>query len=162
MLSNRTKKYAEKLNYQGHRHPVIKLMLLVLSLLSDFRERKETDKDPGRFLSTLGFPEDDRRRLTSNTAAAYFGQGYFRKEDAPEVLRLIGFTKKSAEAFGEYNIILEIFSLKSSRKDQEPLSVEEIVRDLRFSKEGQVVLRQMHRLFEGRMTTLYYRYFEER
>lgn len=162
MLSNRTKNYAEKLNYQGHRHPVIKIMLIVLEILSDLEDRKKTEEDPERFLSTLGFHEDDRQRLLKKTSGAYWGQGCFFNEDVQEIFRLIGLTEKSFKTFGGYDIILKIFSLKSSKKDEGTLSVEEIIEKSYFSKEGRDLLKQMYPLFERKITTLYYRYFEIR
>lgn len=155
-LSNRTKKYAQNLNYQGHRHPVIKAMLTIFEILSDYESRTKDGEDADRFLSTLGFNKNDRESLTRKSSRAFWGQGHFTNDDTPELFSLIGVTNENAKVFNGYNIVWEVFSSKGSNTG-------EIFDNLYgISKEGRKLLTQMSGLFENAITKLYYRYFEVR
>ncbi len=158
MLSKNTIKYAEMLNYQGHRHPVIKVMVIILVILSDFESRKKTDEDPEKFLSTLGFNKEDRNQLLKTGPEAFSGRGFFFKDDSSEVLSLIGLTEKSNEMLEKYNVILNVFSSKKG-KELNSFSTEDIIDGLCFTHEGKNLLKQMSSLYNNNIVLLYYHYF---
>lgn len=144
------------MNYQGHRHPVIKAMLTVLELLSDYESRTKTDEDPTRFLSMLNFSEDDIKNLLKKSSRVFYGRGHFTSNDSRELFHRINASVVTVTAFNEYDIIWEMFSSKG-------IDVAEVFKKLySFSEEGRNSLTQINNLQEPEIVTLYYRYFNVR
>lgn len=153
ILSNRTRNYAASLKNYGYRHPVIKAMLTVFSVLSEYQTRANKGEDADKFLSTLGFNEKDRKYLSAKYSAAFYGQGYFTDYNIPELFALIGVTEENAKILNGFNVIWVIFSSKAQ-------TASEIIKRLfGLSKEGQDTLVQMSNLFENAFPKLYGRYF---
>ncbi len=157
-ISNRTKKYAEMLNYQGHRHPVIKALIVVFEILDDYTSRVKAGEDGDRFLSMLGGLEKaDRQSLVKKSNRAFWGQGHFTSENTSELFALIGVTDEKAKVFEGYDFIWEIFSSKGN-------TPEEIFSNMRtaMSPPARFLLEQTYDSFKNEMITMYYRYFQVR
>lgn len=155
-ISNRTKKYAEMLYYQGHRHPVIKALIVVFEILDDYTSRNGGE-DGDLFLSMLGLDKADRQSLAKKSNRAFWGQGQFTSENTSEIFALIGVTDEKAKKFEGYDFIWEVFSSKGA-------TPEEVFANMRtsMSPPGRFLLEQTYNAFSGEMTSMYYRYFKVR
>jgi len=134
-------------------------MLVVFSILEDVEKRRKDNEDFERFLSTLGFCGKDRKRILSEGPYSTTGQGFVHSSETGDILSIVGVIDEYVELFKKYNILLNIFSFKKEKDTGYP-SVDDVVKSLYFSEEGTDLLINMCRLFEIKITTLYYRYFD--
>ncbi|MFZ4648374.1 MAG: hypothetical protein ACOYMB_01920 [Patescibacteria group bacterium] len=161
MIGEMTKDYAIWLNRQGHGHPVIKTILIVMEVIAEVEKRKKSGDDFEKFLSTLGFDKESSQYLLSSSSIMCTGKGLVTNEDTTEILKLLDLKEEFVEPFKDYNIFIRIFSYKKS-KENSFHSEKEVINSLSFSQEGRQVLIQMSDLFGDNVANLYYHYLNKR
>jgi hypothetical protein len=161
MLSKNQYQYAKSLASRDHRDPMIKAMIIIFDILSDFEEGKD-GSDPNRLFSLLGFDYEDSRRFLRRFHSLDRGHGNDTSGEAMEILRVMGLSRERSALLGGYSITLELFNLGELfdlGKGRGDRCLEDIISSLSLSEAGRGNLYEIVKAYEPNFEKRYGSYF---
>lgn len=161
MLSKNQYQYAKSLASRDHRDPMVKAMIIIFDILSDFEEGKN-GPDPNRILSLLGFNYEDSRCFLRRFYSLDHGHGNDASGEAIEILRVMGLSRERSALLGGYSIVFELFNLGELfdvGKGRRERCLEDIISSLPLSEAGRGNLYEIAKAYEPNFEKRYGSYF---